>query len=609
MLSPEELYLTYTKEPCYKDLTDVKSRGTPYDLPRLIRFLRHLKYPCLKGAPYVNVEASQDNPLGIKGTGSGKLGIPYKFLNKIDAEAFTEIQPSINSGTSHGIRNACDITRACNIENEKKYIDWEARMATEYLEHFAGNSLPDCLMMLGPDLVSEEVAQNEQIPGCSYTRNNVTYQFDCIANPKFGAVGAEFSCKIQTGETQPKCTSCEPCIQDEFGNNINAGSACCQAKTCVERLEMCCGAPETNRLYFSYIQQEAKSRLDLETIIDLKLKTDIKLDILKHLGILKRLSYGGYGNFIDNSGPNFYACNDDIFLKHFQNLNNYNYITDTAKLPTDENYASPPIERFKTISFIGEDENIRMSRVKDLLFNGYGVILMTNVGFPNFRDSSGLSYPDRIWYHTFSIIGYDDTLIEYPECVYLLANSWGSWNSGGQPSWGPIPTGSFLITESHLKGMTKFNYSPSFWGCRTRFCPDSIAAAALDIGLNISSDAIYASANLQSLLAISGYTASEALIIKLTNAINNNSNAGACQDPIIKSRYGGCSTNPPDGTCCGGSDNCVPFDCSNYQSAFGLLFGLSTSIGFPKRNFDYKQFYPINNYSKIDNTTDLYLNE
>ena len=96
---------------------------------------------------------------------------------------------------------------------------------------------------------------------------------------------------------------------------------------------------------------------------------------------------------------------------------------------------------------------------------------MTNVGFPNFRDSTGVSYPDRIWYHTFAIIGYDDTKTEFNECVYLLANSWGNWNSGGEPSWGPIPDGSFLVLESHLKEMVKFNYAVDYKGCRERYCP------------------------------------------------------------------------------------------------------------------------------------------
>jgi hypothetical protein len=595
MLSPQELYLQYTLEPCI-DGTFIQTNGTPYDLPRFLRFLRHLKYPCIDHAPHVLSTSIS----GIKDTGSSQLGIPYKFLTKIDAEAFTEIQPTIYSGTSHAVRNACDITRACDVEISGYYDRWESRMSTEYIEHFAGNSLPDCLLMLGPDLVSEEAAQNERIPGCSYKLNNIEYSFDCVKNPEKGAVGANFYCKVLPSEVTPKCVSCETCEPE------NPGTLCCQAKTCVDDKEMCCGAPQTNRLYFSYIQQNENSRLSLDTIIELRLTMDIKLNILKHIGILKRKSYGGYANFIDNSGPNFYACSDDMFLSYFQTKNNYNYTNDTTNTTNSD---STTIDRFRTISFIGGNDSTRMSRVKDLLFNGYGVVLMTNVGFPNSRDSTGISYPDRIWYHTFAIIGYDDTLTEYPECVYLIANSWGEWNSGGEPSWGPIPPGSFLVTESRLKGMTKFNHSPSFKGCRSGFCPDALAAAGKSIGVDLDSAKITTTADLPSILSISGYTSSDALISRLINAIENNSNSGACEDPVIKAKYAGCSSKAPEGECCSGSSRCVPFDCGKYQSAFGLLFGLSTSDGFPKRIFNYKQFYPINNLKQLDNASELYIQE
>jgi hypothetical protein len=600
MLSPQELYLKYTLEPCYSDTTITEANGTPYDLPRLLRFLRHLKYPCIEGAPYVDIEPSDENALGIKNTGAGKLGIPYKFLNRIDAEAFSEIQPDIKSGTSHAIRNACDITRACDIEKTREYYRWESRMATEYLEHFGSNSLPDCLMMLGPDIVTEEIAQNQQAPGCSYKEGNIEYFFNCIKNPEKGAAGANFYCKVFPPETTPKCVSCETCNPEE------PGSLCCQAKTCVENKEMCCGAPETNRLYFSYLQKSATTKLDLQTIIELKLVMDLDFSTLKHVGILKRKSYGGYGNFIDNSGPNFYACSDDLFLKYFQTKNNFDYTNAKTTTSTSDHTT---IERFRTISFIGGDDNTRMNRIKDLLFNGYGVVFMTNVGFPNSRDSTGVAYADRIWYHTFTIIGYDDTQIEYPECVYLVANSWGEWNSGGSPSWGPIPPGSFLVTESHLKGMTKFNHSPSFKGCRSRYCPDAVLAAAQDIGLNLGIDKITVAPDLASLLAIADYIPSDSLVYRLLNAIENNSNAGACSDPVIRQKYTGCASKAPVGECCSGDSSCTPYECSKYQTAFGLLFGLSTSEGFPKRDLNYKQFYPINNYRKLDNTTDLYLNE
>jgi hypothetical protein len=134
----------------------------------------------------------------------------------------------------------------------------------------------------------------------------------------------------------------------------------------------------------------------------------------------------------------------------------------------------------KTVCVLSGSTHTIVNNLKDLLYNGYGVALFTNVGFPNTRDSTGMSYPDRIWYHTMAIIGYDDRKIEYNECVYLLSNSWGKWNSGGSPSWGPIPEGSFLVTESHLKCMVAFNQNPDFIGCKKKYCPepcDAVAAA------------------------------------------------------------------------------------------------------------------------------------
>jgi hypothetical protein len=189
--------------------------------------------------------------------------------------------------------------------------------------------------------------------------------------------------------------------------------------------------------------------------------------------------------------------------------------------------------------------NKNIAIIKDLIYNGYGIVLMTNVGFPDYRDSTGLSYPDRIWYHSYSIIGYDDTKIQYPECVYLLANSWGEWNSGGDPFWGPIPKGSFLVTESHLRSMITFNQTPSFKGCRERFCPPP------------------------------------------------------CYFPDI---YKSCV---PDGD----DTSCTPFECTERQRAFGMVFAISTQEGFPKRTLNYKQFLPINNKKSLDKTSELYFRE
>lgn len=466
MLTPNELYLSYSKYPCTSD--DVPNgRGTPnptwhYTInsqnqrDKLLKFLMHLKYPCYNKIP--------EDKNKIKNTGANKLATPYKFLTKIDAEAFQEIQPSIDSGTSHAIRNACDLIRACDIELSKNYKTWESRMATEYLEHFGGNSLPDCLMVLGPSLIDEETLETNRSVGCG--------DISCVPNTTkagngvgkiIGARGAPHSCIDENPPFSPirsiVCGSCPPCIIDpQTGKPENP--ACCSSD-CVTKTQYCCGGVWSSRFDFSYLVPSD------DNYFAGNIYEGFKTTLLKHVGILKRKSYGGYANFIDNSGSNFYACRDDLFLKYFQSINGYNYSDNTF----DNTKAK--IDTIKIISIVNNANSIdTCSTIKDLIYNGYGVVLMTNVGFPNFRDSTGVSYPDRIWYHTFAIIGYDDTKTEFNECVYLLANSWGNWNSGGEPSWGPIPDGSFLVLESHLKEMVKFNYAVDYKGCREQTCPD-----------------------------------------------------------------------------------------------------------------------------------------
>lgn len=447
MLTPKELYYQYTTEPCEYDIggqTGDAGRGTPYELQKLSNFLKQLKYPCYNSAPKSQKEA----PEGILNTGSGKLGIPFKFLERLDVEAFSETQPDIKSGTSHAIRNACDVMRACYLENSGQRLKWDHRTATEYLKFFGGNKITDCLMMLGPDLVSEETALSRGT-GCGL--------LGCLPkfNPKKGgsALGAGFSCQQvtdSTGMTRRECTPCGECNKEP--EEIQPGDEdCCTAKSCEETMNWCCGDVSGERSSWYY-----KSSIDE--------KTDYPL---KHLGILLRKSYGGYVNLLNNSGSNFYSCPPDIMLKYFQTLNQYDYKNHSVKTITDPNIV--PVDRVRTISMIqsNNDPNAMTQSIKDLLYNGYGVVLMTNVGFSNKRDSSGISYPDRIWYHSYAIIGYDDRKTDYSECVYLLANSWGKWNDGGHPDWGPIPEGSFLVTETHLKCMIKLFRSDQFL-CRGR---------------------------------------------------------------------------------------------------------------------------------------------
>jgi hypothetical protein len=482
MLTPNQLYYQYTKSPCTNGGTNFVGvpigtigAGTPYDLPRLSNFLKQLKYPCYSKTKYSQQEFTPKIPeelvknkldipeehKGILNSGKYKLALPYRILSKFDVEAFSEIQPDITSGTSMAIRNACDIARSCYIEQhkDKPYEKWEHRMAYEYLYYLGSNIITDCLMILGPDLVKADEAL-ERGTGCG--------DLDCL--PRFSstiegsALGAEFQCAKNAETGQVECTPCSACTEED--QELAEEDLCCSSGTCAEKIRFCCGDITGER--------DGVWRFDtgVAGFIGLGYPIVTSDDFpLKHGGILKRKSYDGYINLLNNSGPNLYSCPLDLLLRYIQKHNNYNY-TDHTTYAT--NQTTTPIDRIRTISLIYSDSSTTMMGwIKDLIYNGYGVVIMTNVGFPNKRDSTGLSFPDRIFYHSYAIIGYDDRKVDYEECVFLLANSWGEWNKGGHPSWGPIPEGSFLVTQSHLECMLDL-YRTDKIGCRKKTKPPDL---------------------------------------------------------------------------------------------------------------------------------------
>lgn len=640
MLSPKQLYYLYTMSPCSNGTTDFLGRpeqdvgyGTPYDLPRLSNFLKQLKYPCYKKAPHTQTEydknAASGSPAysGILNTGKHRLALPYRILSKIDVEAFTEIQPDIQSGSAMAIRNACDITRACEIEKNKTYEKWEHRMGYEYLTFFGQNQITNCLMMLGPDLVPE---------GDAVLRGTGCGDLDCL--PRFSskvpgsALGASFGCAKNKTSNIVECTPCRDArgelncedvedyditvtirlssspttpavfIKSEHGlkegdlvqletsgslpngvtsgrtyyvlsRNLSANSfllsltregtpliatgtqsgthslialtgtldilaKCCAASTCADKMNYCCGDVTGDRdgtwRYTNVYSQgyPILSSRDFPLI---------------HGGILKRKSYGGYVNLLNNTGSTLHSCPGDLLLRYIQKHNNYDYINNTS-YTVDQTLT--PIDRIKTISLVySNSPSETTSSIKDLVYNGYGVIIMTNVGFSNKRDSTGLSFPDRIWYHTFSIIGYDDRKVDYDDCVFLLSNSWGKWNSGGEATWGKIPDGSFLVTEYHLQCMLNL-YRTDKWGCREK-----------------------------------------------------------TQPPDQES--GGAGSTLPDWEyeACVDDSYCVPWGCAKHQKALGFAFALSMKDGFPRQLLNYEQFFRSSHRNNIEETTFTYTGE
>jgi len=110
--------------------------------------------------------------------------------------------------------------------------------------------------------------------------------------------------------------------------------------------------------------------------------------------------------------------------------------------------------QIKTTSLVRTIEEAR-----DALANGYGLAVCSNYGFSNKRDKKGIANTSGNWAHCMAWIACDDT---GSEPLFLVQNSWGKWNDGGHPEWGPIPDGSFLIRAEVAAGMLAANGSYAF---------------------------------------------------------------------------------------------------------------------------------------------------
>jgi len=89
---------------------------------------------------------------------------------------------------------------------------------------------------------------------------------------------------------------------------------------------------------------------------------------------------------------------------------------------------------------------------RDALANGYGIAICSGQGFSGTRDSKGFARAQGSWPHCMSLGACDDT---QGNMDFLVLNSWGNWNSGGMPEWGPIPPGSFLAKAEVIDRMIR----------------------------------------------------------------------------------------------------------------------------------------------------------
>ena len=110
--------------------------------------------------------------------------------------------------------------------------------------------------------------------------------------------------------------------------------------------------------------------------------------------------------------------------------------------------------QIKTVSLVRTIEEAR-----DALANGYGLSVCSNYGFSSTRDKKGFARTSGNWAHAMAWIACDDT---NGDLSFLVQNSWGKWNDGGHPQWGPIPDGSFLIHSDVAAGMLAQNGAYAF---------------------------------------------------------------------------------------------------------------------------------------------------
>lgn len=83
-----------------------------------------------------------------------------------------------------------------------------------------------------------------------------------------------------------------------------------------------------------------------------------------------------------------------------------------------------------------------IEEARDALAAGYGIHVGSPYGTDGRRDRNGLVRRNDSWNHDMAWGAVDDT---GRDMTFLVLNSWGRWNDGGHPQWGPIPGGSFLI--------------------------------------------------------------------------------------------------------------------------------------------------------------------
>jgi hypothetical protein len=106
-----------------------------------------------------------------------------------------------------------------------------------------------------------------------------------------------------------------------------------------------------------------------------------------------------------------------------------------------EEAAKHPVQYYARI------RNVEQARAA--LAAGYGITCGSGYGNNGTRDKYGIARWSGGWNHCMAWGGFWN----WKDLYFLVLNSWGKWNRGGMPEWGPIPGGSFLIPSGDAKRM------------------------------------------------------------------------------------------------------------------------------------------------------------
>ena len=110
----------------------------------------------------------------IKNSGKGKLSTPFKSVLKFDKKAYEERQTT-GDCVSHGTRNACDLSRAVEIDIKKEREGWVIRGATEAIYGARGHGGQGMSCARAATFVSESggIVLRKNYPGVAdFTKYN-----------------------------------------------------------------------------------------------------------------------------------------------------------------------------------------------------------------------------------------------------------------------------------------------------------------------------------------------------------------------------------------------------------------------------------------------------